>query len=343
MRTLLSVQFVLCLSVVLFPKDTHISLTRILMAKLTKKVQQALGENHILILGAHVLVGFQFRAMFEVGFDRLAPAARYLLLGGLLLMVGALALLLLPVSYHWIVKQGHTTSHFHTFTTTVIERALLPFAIGLGINLGIATTTVAGAIIGWVVGLVVTLLALFFWYVLEAIARTRRGAQQKEDRAMNAPENPQDAGSSKLEDQIDQVLEEARMVLPGAQALLGFQFAIMLVDSFAKLPRSAQYVHLVSFGFISLTTILLITPAAYHRLVNQGEDTPDFPRFASRMVLAAMVCLALGVSTDFYVVVEKVTGSGVLALLTSLLMLGSFYGLWFGYTLYRRWQQPASK
>src|SRR5882757_9652921 len=99
--------------------------------------------------------------------------------------------------------------------------------------------------------------------------------------------------------------------------------------------------NLVSFSLIIVTTILLMTPAAYHRLVNQGEDTPDFPRFASRMVLAAMTFLALGIATDFAVVAGKVTGSAIFAGVTSLLLLVSFYGLWFGYTGYRRWQQTA--
>jgi hypothetical protein len=237
---------------------------------------------------------------------------------------------------------GDTTPQWHAFTTTVIERALLPFAVGLGINLGIATTIVTGVVVGGVVGLSVTLLALFFWYALEAIDRSRnRRVQRKEQSVMQTHEQPQDTPGSKLEDQINQVLEEARMVLPGAQALMGFQFAIMLVDSFAKLPPSAQYLHLVGFGLIVVTTILLVTPAAYHRLVNQGEDTPDFPRFASRMVLAAMTCLALGIATDFYVVVGKVTGSALFGLITSLLMLAGFYGLWFGYTWYRRRQQTT--
>ena len=90
------------------------------MVKLSKKMHPALGENHILILGAQILVGFQFRAMFEAGFDRLPPAVQYLLLGNLLLMAVALALLFVPISYHWIVERGRTTRQWHSFTTTVI-------------------------------------------------------------------------------------------------------------------------------------------------------------------------------------------------------------------------------
>lgn len=135
---------------------------------------------------------------------------------------------------------------------------------------------------------------------------------------------------------VEQVLTETRMVLPGVQALLGFQLASMLVDGFDKLPESSKYVHLASLGCIALAAILLMTPAAYHRIVEDGEDTEPFFRFASRMVLAAMVPLALGIAGDFYVVVAKVAASPPFGIAAAVLALVLFYSLWFGFMLWRR-------
>jgi hypothetical protein len=132
------------------------------------------------------------------------------------------------------------------------------------------------------------------------------------------------------------------VVLPGAQALLGFQFVTMLSAGFDALPRSSQLVHLVSLLCIALSTILLMTPAAYHRIVEEGEDTQRFHRLASGLVLAAMVPLALGVSGDLYVVTRRVLGSHGWALGTACAMLLFFFGLWFGYTLYERWKRQAA-
>ena len=80
--------------------------------------------------------------------------------------------------------------------------------------------------------------------------------------------------------------------------------------------------------------------AAYHRIVEQGNDTEHFHDFASRMVLAAMVPLALGITGDFYVVTAKVTGSAEMAAALSFVMLLFFFGLWFGYSLYKREHRP---
>jgi hypothetical protein len=132
------------------------------------------------------------------------------------------------------------------------------------------------------------------------------------------------------------VLTEARVVLPGAQALLGFQFAAILMDAFTKLPKTSQVLHLVSLGLIATSIIFLMAPAAFHRLVERGEDTDRMHRFASAMVICAMVPLALGIAADFYVVLAKVLDSTTLALSLSLASLIFFYGLWFGLMLVAR-------
>ena len=158
---------------------------------------------------------------------------------------------------------------------------------------------------------------------------------------MSANQQQRAAGGTKLETRIEQVLIEARMVLPGVQALLGFQLASMLVEGFDKLPPTSKYVHLASLGCIALAAILLMTPPAYHRIVEEGEDSEHFFRLASRLVLVAMVPLALGIAGDFYVVAAKVTASPPLALAMAAVALAVFNGLWFGFTLYRRRQRRA--
>ena len=141
---------------------------------------------------------------------------------------------------------------------------------------------------------------------------------------------------AELKDRIKTVLDESRMLILGSQVLLGFQFIAMMMEGFEQLPTASRYVRLVSLLLVALSVILLMTPAAYHRLVEKGENTEHFHLFASRMLLASMVPLALGLAADFYVVALKVAESQTLALAGGFLMLLFFYGLWFGFTLSRR-------
>jgi hypothetical protein len=177
-----------------------------------------------------------------------------------------------------------------------------------------------------VLGSATTATALICWYGLELAGR-------HEHEEVGPMSDEQSQGKTKIEDKIVQVLTEARVVLPGAQALLGFQFITIWSDSFKDLAQSAKLVHVGALLAIALTTIFLMTPAAYHRLVEDGEATEHFHRFASRMLLLALVPLAFGLSADFFVVVEKVTSSFPIAIILSAATLCAFLGLWFGLTL----------
>ena len=55
--------------------------------KLDSKLKTALDETRLLFLGGQVLLGFQFQAFFQDGFSTLLASAKYLSLGGLVLMI----------------------------------------------------------------------------------------------------------------------------------------------------------------------------------------------------------------------------------------------------------------
>jgi hypothetical protein len=139
-----------------------------------------------------------------------------------------------------------------------------------------------------------------------------------------------------IKDKIQQVLTEIRVALPGAQALLGFQFISLFMEAFQKLPQSLKLVHFIALCLVAFTIILLMTPASYHRIVERGEETERFHRFASTVLLWSLVPLALGITGDFYVVAHKVTSSGIVSGLLAALAMGILYGLWFGYPVQQR-------
>jgi threonine/homoserine/homoserine lactone efflux protein len=140
---------------------------------------------------------------------------------------------------------------------------------------------------------------------------------------------------SDLSERIKKVLIECRMALPGAQAFLGFQFAIVFTPKFDGLPRSSQVIHFVSLLATTAAIVLLIAPAAFHRLVEGGQDTERFHRVASGLLIAALVFLAPGMAGDFLVVIREVTNSRTLAICISALLLLAFYLLWFGVSLWK--------
>lgn len=305
-------------------------------ASLKDKVQNSLDETRMLILGSQVLLGFGFRAIFEPGFEKLPEFAHTALLVGLILMLIALGLLLTPGAYHRIVSKGEDTEDVERFTTELTDVALLPVALGLGLVTFITAQRAVNLALSVTFGAMTSGIAFFFWYGLEFYQRKKRAGIIMREKRMKNDDGENKEQRTELKDKIKHVLTETRVVLPGAQALLGFQFVTTLSDAFEKMPNVLKYIHLASLGLVAVATVFLMTPAAYHRLVEEGELTEHFHRFASAMVIAALIPLALGICGDFYVVLRKVTNSEVTSIIAAGLMLLFFYGMWFGLTLYLR-------
>ena len=282
---------------------------------LRTKVKNALDEARILVLGVQVLLGFQYRAFQEPAFEKLSRANQDLKLLGLALLLVTTALILLPAARHRLVERGEDSSALHKFTMDAVGLAVVPFAVVLGLDLYSAGATRSPRV-GIALGVAGFAVAAFFWFGIGLLFERRKPGEEK-------------GGEMKLEDKIVQVLTEARVVLPGAQALLGFQLAMTLMDGYERLPSSSKDMHLAAICAIALTIVFLMAPPAYHRIVEGGEDTERFHRFASWMVLLAMVALPLGFAGELWVVVRKQTDSTTAAHLSAAVTLLFFYGLWF--------------
>lgn len=296
------------------------------------RIKLALDEARMLTLGAEILVGAAYRAIFQDGYDRLPVLHKAVHAGAITLTLLVLILLMLPGPFHQISERGQDTLRLRDFASRMMELSLLPFALALGTCLFSFTYYALDTLASAGLAIVGTAAALFLWYGLGFWGRRRLHREERiEHMRQPSPEQP-----TSVKDKIAQLLTEGRVILPGAQAVLGFQFLAMLSDSFSKLPDLSRVIHIASLCSIGLATMLLMTPAAYHRIVENGEFTASFERIAGRLILAAMVPLAAGLAGDFYVVLQKATASAAIAAVGGALMLTAYLGAWFGFTLYAR-------
>src|SRR5438270_2035666 len=105
------------------------------MSELRDRIENALNETRMLMLGAQVLVGFGYVSTFYRRFEELPEPARYAKLVSLALLLVALALIVAPVPFHNIVERGRDSMRLQRFITGVATPALLPFALALSIDL----------------------------------------------------------------------------------------------------------------------------------------------------------------------------------------------------------------
>lgn len=146
---------------------------------------------------------------------------------------------------------------------------------------------------------------------------------------INSKKSPLQEAES-LEKEATHTLEETRMVLPGVQALFGFQLIAVFQQQFDKLlSAQEQKLHLVGLLLTAVTVALTMGPAAYHRQAEPHEISQRFLKFSSALLSCGMFTLMLSLLTDCYLIAQIILKQQTLSLVIAG-GLGVFYfGLWF--------------
>ena len=265
--------------------------------KLTDALKTSLDELRMQMLGTQVLLGFQFQSLFQDNFAAVGTVGRAADATGMGLLVTVLALIMAIPCQHRLIEGGEATQRIYRASKQYAELALFPLACGIGCNVFVATQGAFGKATGTLLAVAAFAVAVATWYVL-GITLRRHWAIRRDEDPMNETDPP-------LHTKIEQMLTEGRVILPGAQAMLGFQFVVMLTKAFTELPPPVRTVHLVALLCVALAIILLITPAAVHRLTFGGADDPRMHSTGSILLTAALLPLASGLACDIWVALTK--------------------------------------
>jgi hypothetical protein len=298
---------------------------------LSRKVKTALDENRLLILGAQVLFGFQFQGVFQEAFTELTQFSRKVDSLALVLMALTISLLVAPSMQHRIVEGGADTIRILRATGTFGIAALVPFGISLGLDFYIVFDHLFGRILAAVAGGAFCALAGLLWFGVGLVRRVRCKVtvplEKEEEPALSA--------------RIEQMLTEARVIVPGAQALLGFQLAVTFTRAFVEMPEAQKMVHAVALCCVAVAIVVLMATAAVHRVGFRGQDSTAFLRIGSAFVISAPLALALGLAGDMQVAIRQATGSETAAFVLATASLLLLLGLWYGVPLFLRRRQNS--
>jgi hypothetical protein len=147
----------------------------------------------------------------------------------------------------------------------------------------------------------------------------------------------QDQKSQPLYEEIEQILEEARMVLPGLQALFGFQLIAVFNERFDQvLSESGRQLHLAALILTAIAIGLVMAPAAYHRMAERDRVSRYFARYASTLIALAMGPLALALSIEVSLVAYLVTRSSTLSWAIGGALIIGLGWLWYAFPAFKR-------
>lgn len=143
---------------------------------------------------------------------------------------------------------------------------------------------------------------------------------------MGAEETPKERSDR----QLIEVLTELRVVLPGAQVLLGFLLTVPFATRFGKVTRSERGLFLGCLLLAAGGTVLLMAPSVYHRIRWGRGGKTDVVQVAHHLFLAGSALLGAAIITAVLLVADVLFGilAGIAsACMLALMLLGSWYVL----------------
>ena len=133
-----------------------------------------------------------------------------------------------------------------------------------------------------------------------------------------------------LEQAAARVIQESRMVLPGIQAIFGFQLIAVFNARFENdLLFYERYIHLTAIVLVAVSIALIMTPAAFHRQAEPGIVSQYFVDLASRLLTMAMLPLLLAIVLEVFLVARLSVDSLGVSIGISAAVFALFTYLWF--------------
>jgi hypothetical protein len=132
-----------------------------------------------------------------------------------------------------------------------------------------------------------------------------------------------------LEQKTKTIIEEARMVLPGIQAVFGFQLIAVFNNGFNNLRPLEQMLHLAALLLLAVAIALIMTPASFHRIAEKGIVSRRFVELGSRLLALAMLPLMFGLSIEIFIVARLVLNNVTISAVMAAALLLLFSALWY--------------
>jgi hypothetical protein len=132
--------------------------------------------------------------------------------------------------------------------------------------------------------------------------------------------------SERLDRNLQEMLGELRVALPGVQVLFAFLLVVPFNQRFADVTQFQKTVFFATMLCTAASTICLIAPTAHHRLEFRQQDKYRIVRTGNRIVVLGLLLLAVAMTgavifvTDFLyasmttTVVAAATGAAFLLL-----------------------------
>jgi hypothetical protein len=156
---------------------------------------------------------------------------------------------------------------------------------------------------------------------------------------MDAPVHQDDKGreeteKERLDRNLQELLGELRVALPGVQVLFAFLLVVPFQQSFADITNFQRTTYFVTLLLATAASACLIAPTAHHRIEFRAQDKKRIVFQATRLSIAGLALLAAAMTGAVMLITDllyKETTVTIVAVGVGL----TFAGLWFAWPVKR--------
>ena len=143
----------------------------------------------------------------------------------------------------------------------------------------------------------------------------------------------------KEDQELIELLNEARVALSGASVLFGFLLIVPFSARWERTTDVQRGAYVVAFLATLLAVLALMMPTAYHRLRWRERSKERMLRVSHLGAIGGVVCLAVAMTAAVYLVIDTVV-STYWAIAATTVVAAAFGLVWFALPLstpYDRW------
>jgi hypothetical protein len=125
--------------------------------------------------------------------------------------------------------------------------------------------------------------------------------------------------ATRLDRNYSELLQELRVAQTGVQVLFAFLLGIAFTQRYTALETYERVFYVITLVSAACTAIMLIAPAAVHRMLFGEHRKDEVVELTSRLAAAGLVLLAIAMLSAVLFVLDVVTTLTIAIIITSLL------------------------
>jgi uncharacterized protein DUF6328 len=144
----------------------------------------------------------------------------------------------------------------------------------------------------------------------------------------------QETEQERVDRNLQEMLGELRVALPGVQVLFAFLLVVPFNQRFADVTSFQKAIYFVTLIFTTASAICLIAPSVHHRIEFRRQDKGQIVETGNRIVIVGLSLLAVAMTGAVLFVTDVLYG-GTTTVVVGVGVLIGFAVLWYSFPLRR--------